>query len=101
MSPSVQQQVPSKPSIWLVAACLLAVYVIWGTTYFAIKVGIEGARPSFWSELASCWRAHYCLAGKPFAAARCRRRNNGEGRLSWAFCCSLSETAAWPSPISG
>jgi drug/metabolite transporter (DMT)-like permease len=30
---------------WLVAASLLAVYVIWGTTYFAIKVAIQGAPP--------------------------------------------------------
>src|SRR3984893_5954539 len=47
MSPRVPQQVPSKPSIWLVAACLLAVYVIWGTTYFAIKVRIKGSPPFF------------------------------------------------------
>jgi drug/metabolite transporter (DMT)-like permease len=37
----------SKPSAWLIAACLLSVYVIWGTTYFAIKVGIEGSPPFF------------------------------------------------------
>jgi drug/metabolite transporter (DMT)-like permease len=37
----------SRPAAWLIAACLLAVYVIWGTTYFAIKVGIEGVPPFF------------------------------------------------------
>jgi drug/metabolite transporter (DMT)-like permease len=37
----------TRPSGWLIAACLFAVYVIWGTTYFAIKVGIEGAPPFF------------------------------------------------------
>ncbi len=37
----------TRPSAWLVASCLLAVYVIWGTTYFAIKVGIEGSPPFF------------------------------------------------------
>jgi drug/metabolite transporter (DMT)-like permease len=36
-----------KPPGWLITASLLAVYVIWGTTYFAIKVGIEGAAPFF------------------------------------------------------
>jgi drug/metabolite transporter (DMT)-like permease len=36
-----------RPSGWLVLASLLAVYVIWGTTYFAIKVGIEGVAPFF------------------------------------------------------
>src|SRR5260221_2762945 len=44
------------PSIWLVAACLAAVYVIWGTTYFALKVGLEGAGP-------------YCLVGTRFVVA--------------------------------
>ena len=44
---SSTQQVPTKAHTWLIAACLLAVYVIWGTTYFAIKVGIEGAPPFF------------------------------------------------------
>jgi drug/metabolite transporter (DMT)-like permease len=29
-----------------VAACLAAIYVIWGTTYYALKVGIQGT-PSF------------------------------------------------------
>ncbi len=37
----------AKPSAWLVGACLLAVYVVWGTTYFAIKVAIEGIAPFF------------------------------------------------------
>ena len=36
-----------RPSLWLIAACLLAVYVIWGTTYFAIKVAIAGLPPGF------------------------------------------------------
>ena len=35
------------PSRWLVGAALAAVYVIWGTTYFAIKVGVEGVGPFF------------------------------------------------------
>jgi drug/metabolite transporter (DMT)-like permease len=45
--PHTQEQVPSPSPTWLIAACLLAVYVIWGTTYFAIKVGIEGTPPFF------------------------------------------------------
>jgi hypothetical protein len=27
----------TKPAAWLIATCLLAAYVIWGTTYFASK----------------------------------------------------------------
>jgi drug/metabolite transporter (DMT)-like permease len=33
--------------LWLVSACLVCVYLIWGTTYFALKVGLEGASPYF------------------------------------------------------
>ena len=33
--------------MWLVCACLLTVYIVWGTTYFAIKVAIEGFAPFF------------------------------------------------------
>ena len=44
-----ERKVPpaAKPSPWLVGACLLAVYIVWGTTYFAIKVAIEGIAPFF------------------------------------------------------
>ncbi len=37
----------AKPAAWVVGACLLAVYIVWGTTYFAIKVAIEGIAPFF------------------------------------------------------
>ena len=33
--------------VWLVAGSLAAVYLIWGTTYFALKVGLEGAGPFY------------------------------------------------------
>jgi len=75
MSRSTQQQVPAKPTGWIVAGCLLSVYVIWGTTYFAIKVGIEGAPPFFLigtrflvaGGLLMAWQA---LKGRPMPAAR-------------------------------
>jgi drug/metabolite transporter (DMT)-like permease len=65
----------SKPSAWLVAACLLSVYVIWGTTYFAIKVGIEGSPPFFLigtrfmvaGGLLLLWQM---LRGRPMPTAR-------------------------------
>lgn len=47
MSIPLQEHPPPKPATWLVAACLVSVYVIWGTTYFAIKVGIEESPPFF------------------------------------------------------
>src|ERR1700689_747746 len=36
-----------RTSPWMIGACLLAVYIIWGTTYFAIKVGVAEAAPFF------------------------------------------------------
>ena len=47
MSNNPPQVHQPRPSGWLIAGCLLSVYVIWGTTYFAIKVGIEGSPPFF------------------------------------------------------
>ena len=75
MSPSAQLTVSPKPPGWLIAVCLLAVYIIWGTTYFAIKVGIEGAAPFFLvgtrfvvaGGLLLAWQA---IRGQPMPAAR-------------------------------
>ena len=44
MSTRVAEQ---RTSPWMIGACLLAVYVIWGTTYFAIKVGVAQVAPFF------------------------------------------------------
>jgi drug/metabolite transporter (DMT)-like permease len=75
MSRSTQRQIPTRPPGWLIAACLLSVYVIWGTTYFAIKVGIEGAPPFFLigtrfvvaGGLLMAWQA---LHGRPMPTAK-------------------------------
>src|SRR5271170_3627820 len=75
MSPSAQLTVSSKSPGWLIAVCLLAVYIIWGTTYFAIKVGIEGAAPFFLvgtrfvvaGGLLLAWQV---IRGQPMPAAR-------------------------------
>ncbi len=37
----------AAPAVWLVLTCLAITYVVWGTTYFAIKVGLEEAGPFF------------------------------------------------------
>jgi drug/metabolite transporter (DMT)-like permease len=47
MSRDPKKPAAAKPSAWLVVACLLAVYIVWGTTYFAIKVAIQGMAPFF------------------------------------------------------
>src|SRR5580692_11126152 len=47
MSSDLKNPAAVRPATWLVGACLLAVYIVWGTTYFAIKVAIEGFAPFF------------------------------------------------------
>src|SRR5580698_3962885 len=74
IQPTPQSDRPRPPG-WLIAACLLSVYIIWGTTYFAIKVGIEGSPPFFLigtrflvaGGLLLGWQA---LRGRPMPAAR-------------------------------
>src|SRR5580692_5016341 len=47
MAPDLKNPAAAKLAGWLIVACLLAVYIVWGTTYFAIKVAIEGFAPFF------------------------------------------------------
>ena len=47
MSSELKIPAAAKPSALLMGACLLTVYIVWGTTYFAIKVAIEGFAPFF------------------------------------------------------
>jgi drug/metabolite transporter (DMT)-like permease len=42
-----QTSAAQRTSPWMIGACLAAVYIIWGTTYFAIKVGVGGIAPFF------------------------------------------------------
>jgi drug/metabolite transporter (DMT)-like permease len=75
MPPNPKQPAAVKPSAWLIGACLLAVYIVWGTTYFAIKVAIEGIAPFFLvgtrfivaGGLLLGWQA---LCGAPLPTAR-------------------------------
>ncbi len=47
MSPTRAQPARAALPGWLMIACLAAVYVVWGTTYFALKVGVHGTAPYF------------------------------------------------------
>jgi drug/metabolite transporter (DMT)-like permease len=75
MPPDPKHPAVAKPSAWLVGVCLLAVYIVWGTTYFAIKVAIEGFAPFFLvatrfivaGVLLLGWQA---LRGRPMPTAR-------------------------------
>lgn len=65
----------SAPSRASVAACLAALYIIWGTTYFAIKVAIAGLAPFFlvgtrFTAAGVVVLAWQSLRGKKLPAAR-------------------------------
>jgi drug/metabolite transporter (DMT)-like permease len=47
MTPDSKKPSSAKSRALLIAACLLIVYIVWGTTYFAIKVAIEEIAPFF------------------------------------------------------
>ncbi|HEV7610332.1 MAG TPA: drug/metabolite exporter YedA [Steroidobacteraceae bacterium] len=75
MLQTTRQQASPRPSWLLIAGCLSAVYIIWGTTYYAIKVGIEGAAPFFLvgtrfllaGGILVAWQA---LRGRPMPTAK-------------------------------
>jgi len=75
MSSELKISATAKPSALLMGACLLTVYIVWGTTYFAIKVAIEGFAPFFLvgtrfvvaGVLLLGWQA---LRGAPLPTAR-------------------------------
>jgi drug/metabolite transporter (DMT)-like permease len=75
MSSEFKTPATTKPSALLMGACLLTVYIVWGTTYFAIKVAIEGFAPFFLvgtrfvvaGVLLLGWQA---LRGAPLPTAR-------------------------------
>lgn len=37
----------ARPSLLMVGLCLAAIYIVWGTTYLAIRIGLEELRPFF------------------------------------------------------
>jgi drug/metabolite transporter (DMT)-like permease len=60
---------------WLVPLSLFCVYVIWGTTYYALKVGLEGTGPYFligtrFAVAGGLTMAWLRLRGEPLPSAR-------------------------------
>ncbi len=37
----------ARPSLLMVALCLAAIYIVWGTTYLAIRIGLQELRPFY------------------------------------------------------
>ena len=75
MSQAKLDGAPSTSRQWLVPLCLFCVYVIWGTTYFAIKVGIVELPPAFlvgtrFITAGSLLFGWQLLRGRPLPTAR-------------------------------
>lgn len=45
--PASNEAASTRSNVWLIVACLASVYIIWGTTYFALKVGVREAAPYY------------------------------------------------------
>jgi drug/metabolite transporter (DMT)-like permease len=75
MTSELKKPAAAKTPFWLIGACLLTVYIVWGTTYFAIKVAIEAFAPFFMvgtrftvaGVVLLGWQA---LRGKPMPTAK-------------------------------
>ena len=72
-----------------------AIYLIWGSTYLAIRVAVETLPPFTLAERAfhRGRRDRCCTRGWPSRAAPGRRRASGATMPSSARCCSSAATA--------
>src|SRR4051812_50181304 len=66
---------PSSPQQWQVWSALGAIYVIWGSTYLAIRVMVETVPPALGAGV------RFALAGALLLGALGLRRGRGGGRL--------------------
>lgn len=60
----------TAPALWLVLTCLAITYVVWGTTYFALKVGLEEAAPFYMLGTRFLLAGGLLLAGLMLAGTR-------------------------------
>jgi drug/metabolite transporter (DMT)-like permease len=77
MSNAAQTRDLARPAGWLIVTCLLCVYIIWGTTYFAIKIGIAGLPPFFLIG------TRFLLAGGLLMAFQFARGGKAPTLLQW------------------
>lgn len=68
---------PSEPSLWLVAAAFLVVYVVWGSTYLGIRFAIETIPPFLMAG------TRFLLAGGILYALTGRSQPEGISRKNW------------------
>lgn len=74
---------PAPPARWLIAAALAAVYVIWGSTYLVMRVGLETLPPFLMSG------SRFLIAGALlFAFLRLRGAPSPSAR-EWVACAKV------------
>ena len=72
-----------RPPAWKILLAFAIVYFVWGSTFLAIRVGVQEMPPflmaamRFWRPVSSCWR------GCAPVAPRCRLGSNGRQRRCW------------------
>jgi drug/metabolite transporter (DMT)-like permease len=67
----------ARASMWPIALCLGTVYIVWGTTYFAIKVALEGMPTYFLVG------TRFLVAGSVLLTAQLVRRPRMPTLLEW------------------
>ena len=80
----------ARPSLLMVSLCLAAIYVVWGTTYLAIRIGLQELRPFFMLGTRLVVAGGGFLLVLMVLGTRLPTRNSAGSRSSW--------TATWPLP---
>ena len=101
MTDSTLDPKKARASMLQVAIALGAVYLIWGSTYLAIRFAIETIPPFLMAGARYFTAGTLLYAWSRFRGAPGRASSTGARRSSSAPCCCWPATAAWSGPSSG
>lgn len=73
----------TKPSTWLITAGLITIYLVWGSTYLAIRVAVETLPPFLMAG------ARFLVAGSVMAILLLIMRDFRASRSQWAWNAAI------------
>ena len=77
------------PSKFRVMTAFAAVYIVWGSTYLAIRFGVETIPPFMMAGTRFIIAGCCCMDGPGFAVPLARWGSNGDRPQSLEHSCSL------------
>ena len=83
---------PSRSVLPLIGA-LFTLYIVWGSTYFVIRLGVAQWPPLMMAGIRFLTAGIVLFSFLAWRATRCRRRSSGWPPASSAFCCWRWATA--------